>query len=402
MVTLAVGIAASLAILLAVGVSYQIRRRRIDRVVLGAVADMSALLQAAPPPQRALLGAVADALAAQDDAVDHLERTVRALRPDTGDEAAARVRVKQALDELLELPEPPQLITDFIVEHAGSDRFRAAPTAYRARVVRDAIGRTFTTPHGTGDNGELSRLAAGGEIRTVADAAFTARCPEIATDVPLPARTAMDVIEDERARYLTEIGTAPRISTVDPAAIDRIARRLDRAVRRQLRLITMLHTQAEKIIRRLRARPGARGSRGRRLAGLVPASLRLSTVGVDLAGLTVAFDAAGEALTIVAERLDEHEPMQAVHLLASLRLPLPAGFPGRILTQESLAHVRPLADLGVAHRLAAVRWAAEAIGTLQRRRRSLADRLSARDRERFESAATPASAGDDRRGTPTP
>jgi hypothetical protein len=216
----------------------------------------------------------------------------------------------------------------------------------------------------------------------VAAAAFGAGMPAgvttlIPNDIAGRLPGGADILADERARFSAEIGSAPRLDTVDGGGIASVVRSLDDAVRRQFRLATLLHDQAEAIPRRRRpAEPISQNVRKP-----LPGPDRRPVPDIDLAGLEAALDAAGEVLAIAAERLAERAPMQAVHLLASVRLPTPAGFPGRVFTQESLAQARPLAELGVMHRLAIARWAADALDTLHRRRLSLAERLAFRAAE---------------------
>ena len=56
---------------------------------------------------------------------------------------------------------------------------------------------------------------------------------------------------------------------------------------------------------------------------------------VDLEALAVAFDAIGEVVDTADEQLEKGQHMQAVHLLSGLRVPVPAGLPGRMYLQES-------------------------------------------------------------------
>jgi hypothetical protein len=372
--TLAIGSVAAVIVFFSICVAVRVRRCRTEHTILKAVADMSALLQADPAPQRILLGDLADILAAQDGALHRLERKIRGLMSPLSEADAARAEVTEIIADVLDLPEPTRLVTDFIIEHAGSVRFGAAQAAYRTRVVEQAVRRMSTAAE---DLGTLVELAAAGEVAPVATAMFETRCTDAPPSVPASSPEAARVLAGERSRFQAEIGAAPYLSTLDPTAVGRTARSLNEAVRRQLRLVTMLHAQAEKIIGRTPPRPS--GPWTARVLAVLPICRRLPDGKLDLAGLTVAFDAAGEVLTLIDERLAEHEPLQAVHLLATVRLPLPAGFPGRILTQEALTQVRPLAELGVLHRLAIARWAGDALAAFHRRQCSVAQRLVARE-----------------------
>jgi len=184
---------------------------------------------------------------------------------------------------------------------------------------------------------------------------------------------------------------APLMTDGNPGAVEYVVRGLEQATRRQLRLATLLHTQAAAILR-LRAVP-----RGQRVGEAVWSWLRRRTRGGsdgdsvgrgngalrlrvhrllaaprlklwrvpfrqdDLDSLEVVFDAIGEAVANALECLADGEPMRALYLLAGVRVPVPSGLPGRIYNQDSLAQVRPLVALGVWHRLAVCRWAAVAM-----------------------------------------
>ncbi len=86
----------------------------------------------------------------------------------------------------------------------------------------------------------------------------------------------------------------------------------------------------------------------------------------DLDRLAAAFDAVGEVLEMAAEKLSGGEAADATLLLAGLGIPVPAGLPGRMFLQESLAQARPLALLGVWHRLAVCRWVASSLDAIAR------------------------------------
>src|SRR5690242_1542588 len=92
-----------------------LRGLRNEQVINDAIAAMRAALSAEPLPQRALLSAVADALAAQERAAARVEVAVHeaALR---GDQAPP---IGELLTELLSVPEPQLLVAGFLREHAG-------------------------------------------------------------------------------------------------------------------------------------------------------------------------------------------------------------------------------------------------------------------------------------------
>jgi hypothetical protein len=144
----------------------------------------------------------------------------------------------------------------------------------------------------------------------------------------------------------------------------RVAGALDQATRRQLRLATLLHGQAEAILRLRGQRDETERktwrSRIHRLLVFPRLLLRRPEFKPDdLAVLEVALDAVGEAVDTAAEQL-AGDPTRAIYLLADLQAPVPGGLPGRIYNQNALSQVRPLAAAGVWHRLAVCRWAAAA------------------------------------------
>jgi hypothetical protein len=156
------------------------------------------------------------------------------------------------------------------------------------------------------------------------------------------------------------------VTDLDAAAVSAIAHALQSTTRRQLRLATLLHGQAEAILH-LR-QTGQRGPTAiwERLILLLkfPPVARPALRPGDLEALVIAFDTVGEVIDTAAERLSSSEPLTAVHLLAGVRVPVPPGLPGRMYHQEILAQVRPLVALAVWHRLAVSRWASSAVQAL--------------------------------------
>ncbi len=315
------------------------RAVRNERVIGMAIAAMHSALADEPPPQWALLGAVADTLAEQERAAARIEVTVHELAQN-GDPPSPQA----LLGELFALPEPHLLIADFLGEFGGGVGSGTIVASVAADLLQAATLEIF------GDLADrnpvqlerLLLLAAEGKIVPVARAGW-----DVSTDAgPLPYR-------------------APRTADVGLTEMLAIAQALDRAVRRQLRLITLLHGQAEAILRLQRHEQ--RGAlllwaRVRQAAHFpLPRSPRLQPG--DLAVLVTTFDVVGEIVDTAEKRLAEGEPASAVRLLAGLRVPVPEGLPGRIYHQECLAQVRPLAAVAVRHRLAVSRWAAAALQT---------------------------------------
>jgi hypothetical protein len=335
------GVAGSLAVLVSVYITVGLRVRRNEHVISFAVAAMRASLDGGPAAQRVLLGAVADTLVAQERAAARIEAVVR--------ECALRgQQPEELLRELLGLPEPQLLVAGFLAEHGGAPGAAAAFTAIAAGLVRAAAAEVFADLE-PADLPELDRLlllAADGQIAPVARAGLAA-----VTDL---------------ARWPYR---SPRLADLDAVAMTALARGLDGTARRYLRLATVLHGQAEA---RLHARPGVpdpRGGQARlwaRARWLVrlPQARPPAFEPADLAGLEIAFDAVGEVIDLAAEHLAAGQLAIAVQLLAGLRLPVPAGLPGRMYHQESLAQARPLAALGTWHRLAVARSAAAALRAL--------------------------------------
>jgi hypothetical protein len=304
-----------------------------------AIAAMHSALAAEPPPQRALLGAVAGTLAEQERAAARIEVTIHELAQN-GDQPPPQA----LLGELFALPEPHLLIADFLGEYGGAAGSGAIVASVAADLLQAATLEIFRdlADRNPVQLERLLLLAAEGKIVPVAQAAWDA-----SVDAgPLPYR-------------------APRAADAGLTEMLAIAQALDRAVRRQLRLITLLHGQAEAMLRLQRHEPTGAGllwARVRQAAHFPLARSPRFQPG-DLAVLVTTFDAVGEIVDTAEKRLAEGEPAGAVHLLAGLRVPVPEGLPGRIYHQECLAQARPLAAVAVRHRLAVSRWAAAALRT---------------------------------------
>jgi hypothetical protein len=317
------------------------RALRNEHVIGGAIVAMRTALTGELPPQRALLRDVADAMAAQEDAAAGIAAEVHemALRGEPASPA------EELLRELLSLPEPQLIIAEFLREHAGGPGSDAAFASAAADMLRTAIIEAFRdlADQGLAELDKLMVLAAEGRI---ADVALTSLGSLL--DPNPPSRRI------------------PQMADLDPAGMAGVVRALDWATRQQLRLATLLHGQAEAMLRL--PQPGQRGPAALwlRLRAFMkfPLPRRPEFRSEDLEKLALRFAAAGEVLEMARERLAEGKHMQAAHLLAGLRIPAPAGLPARIYLQESLAQVRPLARFGVWHRLAVCRWTASTLRTI--------------------------------------
>ena len=314
------------------------RGLRNEQVINDAIIAMRAALDADPPPQRALLSAVADALAAQERAAARVEVAVRevALRVDPAP------RPDDLLTELLSLPEPQLLVAGFLREHAGGPGSAAAFASLAADMLHTATIEVFKD---LADQGlvELDRLLVFADEGRIANVALASLGSSLDPNPP-PSHV-------------------PKIADLDPGTMVSIVCALDRMTRRQLRLVTVLHGQAEAMLRLPRRRRRSPVSLWMRVSALVkfPPPVRPEYQRVDLEALAVAFDAIGEVVDTAGEQLGKGHHVQAVHLLSGLRVPVPAGLPGRMYLQESLAQARPLARFGVWHRLAVCRWAASTL-----------------------------------------
>jgi hypothetical protein len=319
------------------------RGLRNEQVINDAVVAMRAALGAEPPPQRALLSGVADALAAQERAAARVEVAVHevALRVDPAP------RPDELLRELLSLPEPQLLVAGFLREHAGGPGSAAAFASLAADMLHTATTEVFKD---LADQGlvELDRLLVLADEGRIANVALASLSSSLDPNPP--------------PRHV------PKIADLDPRMMVSIVCALDRMTRRQLRLATVLHGQAEAMLRLPRRKRRSPVSLWVRVRALVkfPPPVRPEYQPVDLEALAVAFDAIGEVVDTAGEQLGKSQHVQAVHLLSGLRVPVPAGLPGRMYLQESLAQARPLARLGVLHRLAVCRWAASTLQAIKR------------------------------------
>jgi hypothetical protein len=298
---------------------------------------MRAARTESPSPQRALLTKIADTLAAQERAADRI-----AIAVHESAQSQDEIQLEDLLKELLDLPEPQALMVAFFREHGGSSDSEPAFASFAGNLLRAAAARVFEDLAGANQL-ELERLlllAADGNVAAVAMAGLAAPA------APGPPSYWI-----------------PGVAGHDREAMGVIAGAMDQSVRRQLRLTTLLHGQAEAMLRvQQRQLHGWALLWGRiqQLARL-PRLREAPFTASDLAELVLNFDAVGELVDTAAECVATGEPAQAVHLLSGLRLPTPAGLPGRLYHQESLAQVRPLAGAAIRHRLAVSRWAAAAM-----------------------------------------
>lgn len=361
--------------ILIIGAVYGValRRARLTMTLIGSgIASLTeAAREADESPQRALLRSVAGLVVAQESAAGRMATTireagekVRAARAgvDPGSVGVDIPEAEDVLRELLALPEPQALIVEFLVDNAGSAGVRDAFDALGAGMARVATVRAFADL-AVEDRTSLEKLLAVADRGSLAAVAGAA--------IGLAAVT----------RGEEQPGTGlPRASDLDSDWLAGAARALDGLIRRQLRLATVLHGQAEAITR-LRDkhawRPGdpAGGPAGglpkwrlRLLAFLRPSDL--AKVGrADLAELEVILDSVGEATEAAAEQLARGDASHAIYLLAGVRVPVPAGLPGRMFRQESLARARPLAAVAAWHRLAVSRWVIASLAELEREAR---------------------------------
>lgn len=358
------GSLAALLLFCAVYFALLLRGMANERVIGNAISVMTAACQAQHvPPQRRLLRSVTENLANQERAAAQIEAAVHeSMLP--GHEVKDPAEIIRAM---IDLPEPQSLVTDFLTEYAGDPGSAGAFGAFAGQVVRGETRRVYADL----DDGcspvldRLLALALEGRIGAVAIAGLKVR-----TGAPGPH--------------------APQLTDADSIVVADIVRALEHATRRQLRLATLLHGQAEAILRLRSARTGEnaggtgwtwrrprlRGEPGGQGAGRDPATIgfrlhrmlaapRLKLRGVsfgpdELKALEVVFDAIGEAVANAVDCTARGEPMRGLYLLSGVSVPVPASLPGRIYNQDSLAQVRPLAVLGVWHRLAVCRWAATA------------------------------------------
>lgn len=329
--------------LAAVYVALLLRGIENERVISSAIAAMVAAKNATDTaPQRALLRSVASTLLAQERAAARIKVTVQ-------ESSLPGHRVPEAeelLKEILGLPEPQLLIADFLSKYGGGPGAEVAFDAFAARLLSAATAEVYADLDLEDEIAlnKLLLLAMDGRIEPVALAGF-------------------EVCGFPRQAHVS------RMADVAPEVMACVVSVLDQATRRQLRLATLLHGQAEAILR-LRGQADQRERRTawlrvRRL--LAAPRLRLQRPRFqpdDLAALEVVFDAVGEAVDTATEYLHSNEPASAMYMLTGVQVPVPGGLPGRIYNQDALSQVRPLAALGVRHRLAVCRWGAASLNEI--------------------------------------
>jgi hypothetical protein len=201
------------------------RARSNERLIGKAIVAMNAAMTEDPPPHRSLLSKVIDVLSVQDHATGRIRLKLLDLIDDADE---SPLEPEALIDELLNVPGPQLLITEFFELYAGSQDPGAALTSMAARVVRTAIWQVFGDL-ATDRPAALERLlllADGGRIAPVA--------LEYARSRPRPA---------------TDGTNTPTANQLDPPTINRIADALQSTTSRQLRLATLLHGQGEAILR---------------------------------------------------------------------------------------------------------------------------------------------------------
>lgn len=358
------GATAAIIIFISVYFSLLLRGATNDRVIGEAVAAMLAARQRKDiPPQWRLMRTITQTLADQERAAARISAAVgQALLP-----GSPQNRPLDVVAEILGLPEPQLVVTDFFAEYAGDAESAGMFAAFAGQLVRTETRRVYEDLDGDSSPGlaRLMALAMEGRVAPVALAGLEVHGSPRQADAPL-------------------------ITDGDYGAVEQVVRGLEQATRRQLRLAVLLHSQAAAIAQ-LRAsrddraaeaiwtylRRRVRGRAGEASAGGDAVTLRLRLHRLlaaprlklqrarfqqdDLDSLEVVFDAIGEAVANALECLAQGEPMRALYLLTGIRVPVPAGLPGRVYNQDSLAQARPLVALGVRHRLAVCRWAAIAL-----------------------------------------
>jgi hypothetical protein len=339
------GPALAVVLFIALFMCLQLNSVRNERLINSAITAMRDAISAELAPQRALLHAVADTLTAQDRAAARIEIAIHTLALRDAQLALPLPDASDLIKQLLELPEPQRLIADFLAEHAGAPVSGTTFRVIAAEPLHKAIADVFADlarDHPI-ELERLQDLAADGAIAAVAAAGLTAP--------PLPGMPPF---------------RAPRVADVDIEAMTAIVRALSLTARRQLRLATLLHGQAEALLRTRRAerRPLARLRWRLHQILQLPLVRRPQFSHEDLEALVVVFDAVGEVIDAAEKQLAAGEPARAIELLAGLRMPVPAGLPGRIYHLESLAQAQPTAVFGVWHRLAMSRWLAAGLAAV--------------------------------------
>lgn len=356
--------AGSLAAFLLIVVTYLatlLRGLANERVIGDAIAAMVAARGVRVlPPQRRLLRAIVETLADQERAAARMEAAIHESMMPGGNVKS----LEEITMAIIDLEEPQAIVTDFFAEHAGDAGSAGMLAAFAGRLIHAATNRVYADLENdrSPDLDRLLMLALEGRIAPVAIAGLSIPAGPLGPHIP-------------------------QLSDADSDAVVDVVRELEYATRRQLRLATLLHGQAEAILRLRGARPGEHlgeaiwswlrprmprdqeqpGEAGDRMtilfrlhSLLVSPRRKMSRVNFgqeQLDALAITFDTIGEVIANAVECLAIGEPMRALYLLCGVSVPVPAGLPGRIYNQNSLAQVRPLVVLGVWHRLAVCRWA---------------------------------------------
>lgn len=351
---------AALILILVTYLATLLRGLANERVIGNAIVAMTVTRRARDvPPQRKLLRAIVETLADQERAAARIEAAVHESMLPGGDVKS----LEEITMAIIGLQEPQSLVTDFFAEHAGDAGSAGMLTAFAGRLIHREIRRVYADldDDRSADLDRLLMLALEGRIASVAIAGLDVRAGAFRPHVP-------------------------QMADADSVAVADVVRELEHATRRQLRLATLLHGQAEAILRLRGARPGERVGEAiwswlrprlrrehvERSAGhermtvwfrlhrlLVAPRRKMWRVNFgqgQLDELEIVFDTIGEVIANAVECLAAGDPMGALYLLCGVSVPVPAGLPGRIYNQNSLAQVRPLVVVGVRHRLAVCRW----------------------------------------------
>jgi hypothetical protein len=315
------------------------RALRSEALIGEAIKAMRDARGSDPPPQRVLLRLIADATADQEEVALRLEAAVRkaALQDDPPPNPADLLG-----EELLRLPEPQLLLTNFLREHAGCPGSESVLASIAAEILQTATAEAFSdfTDAGMVELDRLLMLADDGHIAPIALAGVRS---SVSPRPPQP--------------------NVPRVQDLDPVGLRSIARALDQSARQQLRLATILHGQAEAMLRPrpVRRRPFLTIWLQIRTTTNFPLPRSPKFNRAELDALATTLDCIGEMIAMAAERLQVDQPVSAIRILAGLQVPVPAGLPARMYLQESLAQARPLTRFCVWHRLATCRWTAASL-----------------------------------------
>ena len=212
----AIGVAGSAVLLLALYLVLQVNAIRNERVLNAAITAMSSSLLAEPAPQRELLRSVTDTLIAQDRAAARIETAIQELA--MGDpQARALPQPADLAAELLNLPEPQALVTDFLDQYSGDRSTGTAFGPVRADLVQAAIAEVFAdlAQEQPVEFARLRDLGADGEVRKVALAVLDAAA---ATDRP-PLKVPLRAPRVSDVRFLGAIRDRPGPRCRDPSAI---------------------------------------------------------------------------------------------------------------------------------------------------------------------------------------